>query len=174
MKRSSLLILLALSASALLVAVLSLHDSKTVQLPSQADLLVVDKGSHTLTLLRQGKVLKTYAVALGRGGTGPKLEAGDNRVPEGQYKIVGRNAHSIFHKALRIGYPTPEQTRQARLQGHDPGGDIMIHGLRNGLGWIGHLQTHMDWTKGCIAVTNAEIEEIWQSVPDGATIQIHP
>ena len=105
-----------------------------------ADRIVVEKQAHTLTLLRQGKVLKTYRVALGRSGAGPKLQAGDNRVPEGVYRIVGRNPHSAFHRALRVGYPTPEQFRQAQAGGVDPGGDIMVHGIRNGLGWLGSLQ----------------------------------
>ncbi len=78
-----------------------------------ADRIVIEKHAHTLTLYRQGKVLKTYRVALGRGGIGPKVQAGDNRVPEGVYKIVGRNSHSAFHRALKVGYPTPDQVRQA-------------------------------------------------------------
>jgi murein L,D-transpeptidase YafK len=136
------------------------------------DRIRVDKEAHTLTLFRQGKVLKTYRVALGRGGPGPKLQAGDNRVPEGIYRIAGRNPHSAFHRALRVGYPTPEQIRQAQVRGVDPGGDIMIHGIRNGLGWLGSLQQRVDWTKGCIAVTDDEIEEIWRLVPDGTPIEI--
>jgi murein L,D-transpeptidase YafK len=136
------------------------------------DRILVEKEAHTLTLFRQGKVLKTYRVALGRGGPGPKLQAGDNRVPEGIYRIAGRNPHSAFHRALRVGYPTPEQIRQAQVRGVDPGGDIMIHGIRNGFGWLGSLQRRVDWTKGCIAVTDDEIEEIWRLVPDGTPIEI--
>lgn len=137
-----------------------------------ADRIVIEKHAHTLTLYRQGKVLKTYRVALGRGGIGPKVQAGDNRVPEGLYKIVGRNPHSAFHRALKVGYPTPDQVRQAQARGVDPGGDIMVHGIRNGLGWVGSLQRQVDWTKGCIAVTDREIEEIWHNVPDGTPIEI--
>jgi murein L,D-transpeptidase YafK len=125
-------------------------------------------------LYRKGKVLKTYRVALGRGGLGPKVQAGDNRVPEGVYKIVSRNPKSAFHRALKVSYPTLDQTRQARAHGVDPGGDIMVHGIRNGLGWIGKLQRRVDWTKGCVAVTDREIEEIWRLVPDGTTIEIDP
>jgi murein L,D-transpeptidase YafK len=136
------------------------------------DRIVVEKHAHTLTLYRQGKALKTYRVALGRGGTGAKVQAGDNRVPEGVYRIVGRNAHSAFHRALKVGYPTPDQVRQAQARGVNPGGDIMVHGIRNGLGWIGTLQRQVDWTKGCVAVTDSEIEEIWRVVPDGTPIEI--
>jgi murein L,D-transpeptidase YafK len=139
-----------------------------------ADRIVVEKHTHTLTLYRQGKVLKTYHVALGRGGIGSKVQAGDNRVPEGLYRIVGRNAHSAFHRALKVGYPTLVQVRQAQARGVDPGGDIMIHGIKNGLGWIGTLQRQVDWTKGWVAVTDPEIEEIWRVVPDGTPIEIDP
>jgi murein L,D-transpeptidase YafK len=90
------------------------------------------------------------------------------------YRIAGRNPHSAFHLALRVGYPTPGQRQHAQLLGVDPGGDIMIHGIHNGLGWLGSLQRRMDWTKGCIAVTDPEIEEIWRAVPDGTPIVIRP
>ena len=138
-----------------------------------ADRIVVEKHAHTLTLYRQGNVLKTYRVALGRGGIDPKVQAGDNRVPEGVYRIMGRNSHSAFHRALKVGYPTRDQVRQAQARGINPGGDIMVHGIRNGLGWVGPLQRQVDWTKGCIAVTDREIEEIWRVVPDGTPIEIN-
>jgi hypothetical protein len=140
----------------------------------QADLIVVNKQAHSLTLLRDGMVLRTYRVALGRGGPGQKTKAGDNRVPEGVYRIVGRNQRSSFYRALRIGYPTPAQLSEARRIGIDPGGDIMVHGIRNGLGWLGPLQQKVDWTKGCIAVTDSEMDEIWRSVADGTPIEIRP
>jgi murein L,D-transpeptidase YafK len=163
-----------IGSAALLWTIASCDKPDRSQINGKADQMVVDKTQHTLTLLRNGIVLKTYRVALGRGGIGPKLKAGDNKVPEGLYKIVGRNNHSAFHLALRVGYPTPEQASQARLQGVDPGGDIMVHGIKNGLGWVGPLQRHVDWTKGCIAVTDQEIEEIWRAVPDGTMIEIRP
>jgi len=158
-------------AVAIVFAFVSLQTSQGT-VTGSVDRILVEKEAHTLTLFRQGKVLKTYRVALGRGGPGPKLQAGDNRVPEGIYRIAGRNSHSAFHRALRVGYPTPEQIRQAQVRGVDPGGDIMIHGIRNGLGWLGSLQRRVDWTKGCIAVTDDEIEEIWRLVPDGTPIEI--
>lgn len=141
---------------------------------AQADRIIVDKQAHTLTLLRNGAELKTYRVALGRGGPGQKARAGDNKVPEGIYRIVSRNPHSAFHRALRVGYPTPDQVREAKARGIDPGGEIMIHGIRNGLGWLGTLQRRVDWTKGCIAVTDREMDEIWSVVPDGTPIEIRP
>lgn len=138
------------------------------------DLIVVEKAAHRMVLFRHGKAVQVYVVALGRGGAGPKEHAGDNKVPEGRYRIVGRNAHSAFHRSLRIGYPTPRQVADAARGGIDPGGDVMIHGIRNGLGWLGGLHRTLDWTRGCIAVTDAEIEQIWRAVPDGTTIIIRP
>ena len=166
--------ILAVCATAVLFSLATRHTPKQSHIEWQADRVLVDKSAHTLTLLRQGRVLALYPVALGRGGIGQKLRAGDNRVPEGQYRIVGRNGHSAFHRALRVGYPTLEQASEARVRGVDPGGDIMVHGIRNGLGWIGPLQSHVDWTKGCIAVTDEQIDEIWRAVPDGTVIEIRP
>ena len=142
-------------------------------LPTANSILVI-KHTHTMTLFRDDQPLKQYRVALGRGGLGPKLQAGDNKVPEGTYRIVSRNPHSAFYRALRVGYPTPSQAAAARAHGIDPGGDIMIHGIRNGLGWLGPAQRLVDWTKGCIAVTDPEMDEIWEAVPDGTPIEIQP
>jgi murein L,D-transpeptidase YafK len=138
------------------------------------DSVVVDKAAHRMILFSHGKPVRVYAVALGRGGAGPKIRAGDDKVPEGSYRIVGRNPRSAFHLSLRIGYPTRAQATDAVRHGVDPGGDVMIHGIRNGLGWLGSLHRAMDWTRGCIAVTDPEIEQIWRAVPDGATILIKP
>lgn len=136
------------------------------------DRIIVEKRAHRMTLLKAGRVVKTYRIALGRGGLGPKTQSGDSRVPEGIYRISGRNPNSAYHLSLRISYPTLAQAQAARARGIDPGGDIMIHGLRNGLGWIGAQHRRVDWTQGCIAVTNAEIEEIWRTVPDKVVIEI--
>ena len=136
------------------------------------DRIIVEKRAHRMTLLKDGQVVKIYRIALGRGGLGPKTQSGDNRVPEGIYRISGRNPNSAYHLSLRISYPTPLQANAARARGIDPGGDIMIHGLRNGLGWIGAQHRRVDWTQGCVAVTNAEIEEIWRIVPDDIVIEI--
>jgi murein L,D-transpeptidase YafK len=100
------------------------------------------------------------------------MHAGATKVPEGDYRITGRNPRSAFHLSLRIGYPTPPQAQAARSRGVAPGGDIMIHGLGNGFGWIGGANRRLDWTRGCVAVTNAEIEEIWRLVPDGTLVEI--
>jgi len=136
--------------------------------------LVVHKRAHTLTAYNGSKLLREFSVALGKGGLGPKVRQGDGRVPEGKYVIAGRNPNSAFHLSLRISYPAPEQVSDALARGIDPGGDIMIHGLRNGQGSVGKLHRVTDWTDGCIAVTNPEIEWLWRSVPDGTPILILP
>jgi murein L,D-transpeptidase YafK len=156
------------------IAVSHLQRSAELPLTASADRVVVIKHEHLMMLMRDGRALKTYRVALGRGGIGPKVRAGDNKVPEGVYPIAGRNAQSAFHRALRVGYPTPQQVRDAQRRGVDPGGDIMIHGIRNGLGWVGPLQRYVDWTKGCIALTDGEMDEVWRAVPDGTPIEIKP
>ena len=138
---------------------------------SQADHILVEKAAHRMTLFSEGRAVRVYQVALGGGGLGPKMMQGDRKVPEGLYRITGRNPGSAYHLSLRIGYPTPEQARSAMARGIDPGGDIMIHGTPNGLGW-GEEHRQEDWTDGCIAVTDAEIEEIWRLVPNGTTIAI--
>ncbi len=139
-----------------------------------ADRILVEKAARTLSLFKDGAVLKSYHVALGREPVGPKEREGDGRTPEGSYVIAGRKEDSAFHRALRISYPNEADLARAQAAGESPGGDIMIHGLKNGLGWLGRLHTRSDWTEGCIAVTNEEIEEIWRAVPDSTPVEIRP
>src|SRR5712692_538938 len=120
-----------------------------------------------------GKVMKSYRVALGSNPVGPKTRQGDGKTPEGAYSISGRNAASAFHRALRVSYPNAADRAAARKRGVSHGGDIMIHGLPNGQAYIGKAHVQTDWTEGCIAVTSAEIEEIWRLVPDGAKVEIN-
>jgi murein L,D-transpeptidase YafK len=136
--------------------------------------LIVDKREHTMRAYRGDTLLREFRVALGRGGLAAKVKQGDGRVPEGEYTIDTRNPNSAFHLSLRISYPTERQIRDAAARGTDPGGDIMIHGLPNGQAKIGEFHRLVDWTEGCIAVTNSEIEWLWQSVPDGTPILIKP
>ncbi len=140
----------------------------------QADRIVIVKSERTLTLLRQGKVLKTYKVALGHEPKGAKTQQGDNRTPEGLYTIDSRNPRSQFHLALHISYPNAADRERAKERGVDPGGAIMIHGLPREYAWLGPLHRQTDWTLGCIAVTNPEIEEIWSMVPVGTPVEIKP
>jgi murein L,D-transpeptidase YafK len=139
-----------------------------------ADRVVVVKSAHTLTLYSHGQILKSYKVALGRGADGPKDHQGDHKTPEGEYILDGKNAHSRFHLALHVSYPNNTDRLRAQKEGRDPGGAIMVHGVAWGFGWLGSLEHQIDWTDGCIAVTNSEIEEIWRLVPVGTPIEIKP
>jgi murein L,D-transpeptidase YafK len=139
-----------------------------------ADKIVIEKKARRLTLFSRGEVIRTYKVVLGGNPNGPKEKEGDNKTPEGSYVIDSRNEKSRYHLALHISYPNAKDSQRAHQLGVSPGGDIMIHGIRNGFGWIGSLHRWMDWTKGCIAVTNNEIEEIGRLVPDGTAVEIVP
>ena len=138
------------------------------------DSVLILKKDHLLELISGGKVIRTYHVALGRGGLAPKQKEGDARTPEGHYVIDARNASSHYHKALHISYPNAEDHNRAAKMGVSPGGAIMIHGLPNGMGFIGSAHRLYDWTLGCIAVTDDEINEIWQMVPVGTPVEIQP
>jgi murein L,D-transpeptidase YafK len=141
---------------------------------SQADLIKVDKTARTLTLLRAGNAIKTYRVSLGVTPDGHKLREGDGRTPEGRYSIDSKNSRSRFHLALHISYPNAEDSQSAQQRGVPPGGDIMVHGLPNGLGWLHKFHLKRDWTDGCVAVTNQEMEEIWAHVATGTAIEVQP
>lgn len=138
------------------------------------DSIVVEKSTHRMSLFKDGQLLRTYRVALGRGGPEPKAREGDARTPEGTYFIDRRNPRSCCHLALHISYPNAADVAAARARGVSAGSDIEIHGLRRGLGRLGRFHRVMDWTHGCIAVTDSEMEEIWRAVPDGTPIIIKP
>jgi murein L,D-transpeptidase YafK len=142
--------------------------------PVRADRVIIEKSSRTLMLLRDGEPVRTYRVALGSAPKGHKRFEGDQRTPEGEYKIDFRNANSGFYRALRISYPNEADRMRALEAGLEPGGQIMIHGLKNGQAWLGARHLADDWTDGCIAVTNAEIDEIWSLVDLGTPVEIRP
>ena len=157
-----------------LVAVLLLIIPAQGKAKQEADKILIIKSAHTMTLLRSGKALKTYKVALGGVPVGPKRVEGDHKTPEGEYVVDAKNAHSRFHLALHISYPSAADTETARKLGSRPGGAIMIHGLASSFAYLGPLHRQTDWTDGCIAVTNPEIEEIWRLVPVGTRVEIRP
>lgn len=138
----------------------------------KVDLVVVNKKARTLRLYKHNKLLKTYDIALGRQPTGAKRREHDGRTPEGRYFIDFRNPDSRYHMALHISYPNKQDTLKARLQHKKPGKDIMIHGIGNKPHYRRQHKMGIDWTNGCIAVTNAEIEELWRLVPDQTPIII--
>ncbi len=139
-----------------------------------ADQVVVRKSARALDLFHGTELIRTYSVSLGRTPTGPKQQAGDGRTPEGTYRLDYRKADSSFHRALHISYPSPADVASATARGVGAGGLVMIHGMRNHFGWIGRGHRAIDWTDGCVAVTDREIEEIWRIVPDGTPITIQP
>ena len=139
-----------------------------------ADRVVVLKGQRILQLVSEGAVIKTYKVALGGDPVGPKTRQGDHKTPEGAYVLDFRNVHSQFYKSIHISYPSEHDRAEARRHHVSPGGDVFVHGLPNGYEWIGARHRLKDWTDGCIALTDEEIDEIWIAVPDGTPIEIHP
>lgn len=139
-----------------------------------ADKILIEKKERRLTLLSGDEILKTYKIALGGNPIGPKEKQGDNKTPEGFYIIDSRNKDSRYHQSLRISYPNEKDKKRARELGFSPGGDIMIHGIKNGFSWVGDSHTEVDWTKGCIAVTDEEIEEIARLAPNGTIVEIRP
>ena len=139
-----------------------------------ADKILVEKEKRRLTLISKGEVLKTYKIALGGNPIGPKERQGDNKTPEGTYIIDSRNKDSRYHLSLHVSYPNEKDKRRARELGVSPGGDIMIHGIKNGFSWVGDIHTEVDWTKGCIAVTDEEIVEIEKLAPNGTIVEIRP
>jgi murein L,D-transpeptidase YafK len=144
---------------------------RSAPLPS-ADLVYVDKSERTLTLYAQGRPYRTYRnLQFGDAPAGHKHFEGDERTPEGRYTIDYRNPQSAYHLSLHISYPAPADRAYARARGRSPGGEIFIHGQPNGLR-SGRVAG--DWTDGCIALANAEIEELWKLVPDGTPIEIGP
>jgi len=164
----------AVCALALAVYFYTHHNWHPLPRETTIDRIVVEKAARQLLIFRDGGRLKTYHIALGRSPIGPKEKEGDMKTPEGIYKIDSRNAQSSFHLALHISYPSADDDARAAERGVSAGFDIMIHGIPNGLGWMGAFHRWKDWTAGCIALTDEEIEELWRVTPDSTTIEIRP
>ena len=132
------------------------------------------KGPRRLLLLQGQRVLRDYPIALGRNPKGPKRNHGDGRTPEGRYSLDWRVDDSKFHRAIHVSYPNDRDLEFARRAGLEPGEGVMIHGLPAGEAWVGDVHREYDWTNGCIAVTDDEMDEIWELVDDGTPIEIRP
>lgn len=141
---------------------------------TQIDRLVVHKSKRQMFAYSNGQLVKTYKISLGGQALGDKEFEGDEKTPEGIYTINGKNPNSAYHKNLGISYPDKEDIAKAALAGKAAGGDIKIHGLRNDLGFIRKFHRWDDWTLGCIAVTNEEIDELYDAVKIGTRIEIKP
>lgn len=159
---------IALAVSALLpLAAFAAEPPAMMPSGLRADRIHVDKSERRMELSRDGQVIRRYKIRLGDAPVGHKRQQGDEKTPEGDYRISGRNPNSRFHLSLRVSYPNEADRKQARARGVNPGGDIFIHG--------GNVAAYpFDWTDGCIAVTNREMEEIWSLVPTGTPIRIDP
>lgn len=140
----------------------------------KADKVVVIKSKRLMMLMKECKIVRAYRVALGQQPVGHKTKSGDKRTPEGKYVLDSRKTDSKFHLAIHISYPNGADVANAEQLGAMPGGDIMIHGLPKKMQDVGELHRLTDWTDGCIAVTNKEMEEIWNLVPNGTPIEIKP
>lgn len=134
--------------------------------------IVVEKAARRLTLVQGGKTVRVYRIALGFSPSGDKTRQGDGRTPEGLFRLDRRNAQSAYHLSLGLDYPQPDDRARARAGGYDPGGDIMIHGQPNAL--PEGMVVKGDWTAGCIAVSNAEIREIWAVTDQTTLVEIRP
>jgi murein L,D-transpeptidase YafK len=160
---------------AIVFASAALLQSSTTNRPVKpkevADEIVIVKSAHEMTLLNQGKSLHTYQVAFSTVPVGAKERNRDHKVPEGEYRIDYKNPVSQFHLALHVSYPNEMDRARARKLGVEPGGEIEIHGLEKQYAWMESLHRKYDWMNDCIAVTNAEIEEIYPLVPVGTKVE---
>ena len=173
--------LLALCGAAALAHADALPDAQQALLTAPAadrlpavDRVVVRKSQRTLALMHGGNVVRSYRVQLGLNPVGQKERSGDFRTPEGSYRLERRNPRSDFFLSLKVSYPNPQDMRRARAHHWETGGSIMIHGLPNTLKHEPEYYENHDWTDGCIAVSNADMVEIWMLVPDDVSIDILP
>src|ERR1700722_2056523 len=140
----------------------------------KADRIVVYKAQRQLELRRAGELIRSYHIALGRNPIGPKVERGDGKTPEGTYFIDRRNIASEYHLSLHISYPETADIKRAAALNVDPGANILIHGEPNILDHEGKSHLLKDWTAGCIALHNTDMDEVWRMTEDGVTVEIHP
>lgn len=138
------------------------------------DLVRVHKSDRTLQLISKGKVVYEFPVVLGGNPVGHKRQEGDGRTPEGRYVLDYKKVDSAFYRAVRISYPNAEDVEAARRAGVPPGGQIMIHGQKNGFGWLSGISQRFDWTNGCVALTNAQMDVVWRTVKVGTPIELLP
>ena len=139
-----------------------------------ADMVVVEKSKSRLYLMREGEAFASFRVAFGSNPKGHKQEQGDGRTPEGRYILDYKNSGSAYYKSIHISYPNAKDRKEARKRGVDPGGDIMIHGQKNGYGRLSILVQRFNWTNGCIALSDRDMDTVWNAVEPGTPIEIRP
>lgn len=161
--------------TACLALVLVLMPVAEAGLPGfKADMVIVAKKDRRLLIVHRDKIVRQFKVALGANPVGHKLRRGDGKTPEGAYSLSEKRQHSQFYRAIRISYPSAEDRKLAAIRGVDPGGDIMIHGQPNRSRVPEEFTWKLDWTRGCIAVTNKEMDELWAMIDEGTRIVILP
>jgi murein L,D-transpeptidase YafK len=151
-----------------------LHSNNPIDKSIKIDKIIIEKSKRELQVYSHDKLIKTYKISLGRNSVGKKEFEGDKKTPEGQYIINDKNPNSGYYKNLGISYPNKKDNENANRIGKNPGGQIKIHGIKNGFGWIGKLHLLMDWTAGCIALTNKEIDELYEIIKVGTPVIIKP
>jgi murein L,D-transpeptidase YafK len=140
----------------------------------RADAVLVVKSEKRLYLMREGEPFASFRVSFGSNPRGHKQEQGDGRTPEGRYILDYKNPGSAYYKSIHISYPNAKDRKEARKRGVDPGGDIMIHGQKNGYGWLSFLVQRFNWTNGCIALSDRDMDIVWNAVKPGTPIEIKP
>ena len=140
----------------------------------KADMVLVIKSEAKLCLVKNEKIFREYSVVFGAHPNGHKQQEGDERTPEGRYILDFKNENSAFYKSIHISYPNETDALRAKELGVDPGGFIMIHGQKNGYEWLARFTQQFNWTDGCIAVSNSDMDEIWEAVEIGIPIEIKP
>lgn len=158
----------------LLIGILVCGLSGLAWADSSANLVRVFKSAHKLQVVSEGKVLHEFRVALGGNPRGHKMQEGDGKTPEGIYSLDYKKSDSAFHKAIHISYPGASDIASAKARGVAPGGQVMIHGQKNGLGWLSFLSQRFDWTNGCVALNNSDMDILWTLVNKGEKIEILP
>ena len=143
-----------------------------VALDGPVDRILIEKSARRMTAFRDGQAVKTYRIALGFSPAGDKARQGDGRTPEGLFRIDRQNPASAYHLSLGLDYPRPQDRARAARQGVDPGGDIMIHGQPNQRPDGETLPG--DWTAGCIAISDAEIRDLYAATVIGTEVEIRP
>lgn len=169
MKRLALLFIVLITG----MVIYNLYPEPKLSLNTDVNLLVVNKSKHQLLAFSNGNLLKTYTVSFGNNPLGHKEFEGDEKTPEGIYFINAKNDKSGYHKNLGISYPNSKDLAHAKAIGKSAG-DVKIHALKNGRGFINKFQRWYNWTNGCIALTNSEIDELYANVSIGTKIEINP
>ena len=157
-----------------LLLILFLCSSTSVYSEQKADSVLVIKSEAKLYLINNGLTFTEFHVAFGSNPRGHKKEQGDGRTPEGKYILDYKNVNSAYYKSIHISYPNAKDRADARRRGVDPGGEIMIHGQKNGYGRYSFVTQFFNWTNGCIALSDKDMDAVWKAIDPGTPIEIRP